>query len=449
MSTEVVNCPSCGAQLAINGTEEFVQCKYCQSTIRIQRRNVNSDGSTTLIDKATGMVVGTVRVPFGYQVFGMLQPEVSSYTYPFGVSASAYNDKGTVIAYYIGEGYTDRSKCPALSGPQSQALEQVSRVHYKDFMDVGQYVHGYATMYANASNATCLKCVEERQMPLYEPFNEAEALQNYRRRVEFEKQRIGNPGMAKDTGFYLKGLCRIYDMTVNGVDFKFAISTVLEGWKYQLPAMIGGLGGFGNLFGGMFSSGATKSKQPQAGAFNDMPANSVIEWQSEGVFIMQCLPQEFELAFKGAYTDFCSTFRLDNGIREKLYNMQSQILQDVSRHTQQCLDQMNRQFQTWQQIHATQQAAFDSYTQGWWNRTNAADAARRSSYQSKLAAESRMSDRQSEGTRGVNTYERPDVTEVEVSVTYDRAYTNYSGDTLGSTSAFEPGGDWTEMKRKQ
>ncbi len=34
------------------------------------RRNVNSDGSTTLIDKATGMVVGTVRVPFGYQVFG-------------------------------------------------------------------------------------------------------------------------------------------------------------------------------------------------------------------------------------------------------------------------------------------------------------------------------------------------------------------------------------------
>ncbi len=56
-------------------------------------------------------------------------------------------------------------------GLNLQALEQVSRVHYKDFMDVGQYVHGYATMYANASNATYLKCVEERQMPLYEPFN--------------------------------------------------------------------------------------------------------------------------------------------------------------------------------------------------------------------------------------------------------------------------------------
>ena len=448
MSAESIDCPSCGAPLEINGADEFAKCKYCRRTIRIQRRNVNSDGSTTLTDKATGMVIGTVRLPFGYEALGMLQPEISSYTYPFGVSASAYNDKGTVIAYYIGEGYTDRSKCPALSGPYSQGLDQISRVHYKDFMDVRQYVRSYVDMYADVSKATFLRFVEERQMPLYEPFNEAEALQHYRRRVDFEKQRIGNPGMAKDTGFYLKGLCCVYDMTVNGIDLKFAISTVLQGWKYQLPDMVGGFGGIGNLFGSRLSGGAAQARQPQAGAFNDMPANSVIEWQSEGIFTLQCLPQEFELAFKGAYTDFCSTFRLDNGIREKIYNTQSQILQDVARHTRQRLDQMNREFQSWQQIHATQQAAFDSYNRAWWNRTNASDAARRSAYQSRMAAESRMSDSYSEAVRGVNTYMRPDGTEVEVSVAYDRAYTNYSGDTLGSGSAFEPGGDWTEMNRK-
>ncbi|HHW93357.1 MAG TPA: hypothetical protein GX734_02540 [Clostridiaceae bacterium] len=448
MFVELFNCPSCGSPLEINSADEFVKCKYCLSTIRIQRRNVNLDGSTTLTDKATGMVIGTVRLPFGYQAQGMLLPEISSYIYPFGVSASAYNDKGTVISYYIGEGYTDRSKCPALSGPNSQSLEQISRVHYKNFMDVLQYVHGYATMYANASKATNLRFVEEHQMPLYEPFNEAEALHNYKRRVDFEKQRIGNPGMAKDTGFYLKGLCCIYDMTVNSIDFRLAITTVLEGWKYQLPSMIGGLGGLGNLFDGLFSRGIAQDQKQQTGAFNDMPINSVIEWQSEGVFTMQCLPQEFELSFKGAYTDFCSTFRLDNGIREKMYNIQSQILQDIARHTQQTLDQMNRQFQTWQQIHATQQAAFDSYNRAWWNRTNASDAARRSAYHSKMAAENRMSDSYSEAVRGVNTYVRPDGTEVEVSVAYDRAYTNYFGDTLGSKSAFEPSGDWTEMNRK-
>lgn len=43
-------------------------------------------------------------------------------------------------------------------------------------------IHGltqrYATMYANASKATRLKFVEERPMPLYEPFDEAEALRH-------------------------------------------------------------------------------------------------------------------------------------------------------------------------------------------------------------------------------------------------------------------------------
>ncbi len=35
--------------------------------------------------------------------------------------------------------------------------------------------------------ATFLRFVEERQMPLYELLNEAEAPQHYRRRVDFEK----------------------------------------------------------------------------------------------------------------------------------------------------------------------------------------------------------------------------------------------------------------------
>jgi DNA-directed RNA polymerase subunit RPC12/RpoP len=136
MSVELVNCPSCGASLDINSTEEFVKCKFCSSTIRVQRRNVNSDGSTTLTDKATGMVIGTVRVPFGYQAQGMLLPGISSYTYPMGISASAYDEKGTAVSYFIGEAYCDRSKCPMLSGMYSQGMEQISRTHYKNFMDV-------------------------------------------------------------------------------------------------------------------------------------------------------------------------------------------------------------------------------------------------------------------------------------------------------------------------
>ena len=454
MCVELVNCPSCSASLDINSSDEFVKCKYCGSTIRIQKRNVNSDGSTTIIDKATGMVIGTVRVPFGYQVQGMLVPSVSSYAYPFGVSASAYNEQGSAISYFIGEAYSDRSKCPMLSGMYSQGLEQISRTHYKNFMNVRQYVDSYAAIYANGVKATRLNFVEERPMPLYEPFDQAEALENYKRRVEFEKQRSGNMGMTKDIGYYLNGICRVYDMTMNDLDFRFAVMTVIAAWKYQIAGIGSGFGDLGStLFGNsplgrLFGGNSQKPQPSQTGTFNDMPATSVIEWGSDGLFTLQCFPQEFELAFKGVYTDFCSTFRLDDGIREKLYNMQSQILQDVARHTQQRLDQMNQQFQSWQQIHATQQAAFDSYNRSWWARTNSADAARRSAYQSRMEAEDRISDMRSEGNRGVNTYVRPDGTEVEVSVAYDRAYTNYSGDTLVSNSAFEPGGNWTEMNKK-
>ncbi len=490
MSVESVKCPSCGASLDLSSGEEFMKCQYCGSNIHVKIRNVNSDGSITLTDKATGLRVGTVHLPFGYQAMGMIQPDVSSFTYPFGVSASAYSETGAVIGYFIGEGYTDRSKNPALSGMYSEGLEQISKTHYKDFMDVQQYIDSYASTYATTSQASYLKFAEERPMPLYEPFNETEAIQDFQRKVEFEKQRISNSSTAKDTGFYCKGLCRIYDITVNGADYKFAVSTVLKAWRYQMPGIGGSLGSLGNLgnlgksvnlnklgnfgsseksneighllfgnspLGKMLGVTSQPAKQPpQAepqqtkteGAFNDMPKNSVIEWLSDGVFTMLCPPQEFELAFEQAFTDFCSTLKLDEGIHEKMYDTQSQILRDISQHTQQRLDQMNQQFQSWQQLHASQQAAFDSYNQAWWNRTNATDAARRSAYQSKLASENRMSDSYSEAIRGVNTYLRPDGTEVEVSVAYNRAYTDNSGDTLGSSSAFEPIGSWTEMNRK-
>ena len=476
MNTESIRCPACGAPLCVNEPVEYVKCSYCGSSIHIQIRNVNVDGSVSITDKATGMTIGTVHLPFGYQTQGMLIPGASSYAYPFGVSAAANDDKGTVVSYFIGESYCDRSKFLVLSGMYSQGLEQVSRTHYKDFMDVRQYIDGYAVMHANSAKASRLQLVQELPMPLYEPFNEAEALEDYKRRIAFEKQRTGNAGMAKDTGYYLKGLCRVYDMTVNQTDMKLAVMTVLKGWKYQLIGIGTGLDSLGATLSGVLSGDSGRSlgkalfgnsiigraiekkTQPQQaqttaphtqeGAFNDMPMNSIIDWQSDGVFILHCLPQEFETAFHGAYTNFCSTFRLDDGIKEKIFNMQTQIQQELSRHTQQRIDQMNRQFQSWQQIHATQQAAFDSYNQAWWNRTNASDAARRSAYQPKMAAESRRSGRYSEAVRGVNTYVRPDGSEVEVSVAYDRAYTNNSGDTLGSNSAFEPGGNWTEMNKR-
>ncbi len=456
MDIELVKCPACGGDIDIKGLGEFSTCRFCNSTIHIRKRNVNQDGSVTLIDKSTGVTVGSVKVPFGYTAAGYIMPNISSYTYPIGVSASAYNDKGNVMSYFIGESYTDRSKCPIMNSMYSKGMEQVSNIHYKDFLEVREYLNQYANMYASQQKATGIRYVGERNMPLYEPIDYNEVAANFRQSIELEKVRNTNNDFSqvRDEGIYLDGVCMVYDILCNNISYRVALSTLVKGNRYHLSAldmggMYGGMmPGFG-LLGSLFNKAGQQGGQnkPQSGAFNDMPTNSVIDWMSDGVFILQALPDQFEEAFSGAFTDFCSTFRIDRGIKERSFDMQSQILQNIANHTQNQINQMNRQFQTWQQINRDRQAAFDRANQAWWDRSNSHHAqVMASSHQSSYGSSS--ADKFSEAIRGVNTYIREDGTETEVSVAYDRAYSNGLGDTLGSNSAFEPGGNWTEMQRK-
>ena len=103
-----------------------------------------------------------------------------------------------------------------------------------------------------------------------------------------------------------------------------------------------------------------------------------------------------------------------------------------------------------QQMHASQQAAFDSYQQAWFDRSDrqhaanmAASAANFSSAGVGTGAAS-----YSDAIRGVNHYTRPDGTDVEVSVMADQAWVNGSGDVIGTRDGFEPGFGWTELPRQ-
>ena len=282
-------------------------------------------------------------------------------------------------------------------------------------MDVREYIKSYAVNYAKSSKASSLKIIEERPLPTYEPFDEEMAKRLYAERIELE-QRRQNASLPFNW-IYAQGMCIVFELIVGNIEYRFAVATIVEAARYQMS------GGF----------------------LNRMADNSAIDWQSDGVFTLQAFPDKFEAAYRGAFTDFCSTFRISNEVRRRFYDMQTNIQADIARTTRQQIDSMNMQFRTWQQINASQQAAFDSANRAWWDRTNASDSARRERYQSSHS--SGVGDF-AEAMRGVNTYVRDDGSEVEVSVDYDRAYTNNMGDVLGSNSAFEPGGSWTEMKRK-
>lgn len=54
----------------------------------------------------------------------------------------------------------------------------------------------------------------------------------------------------------------------------------------------------------------------------------------------------------------------------------------------------------------------------------------------------------SDAMRGVNTWVRPDGTEVETSTASDRAWTNAAGDVVGGGGGFDPGAGWTELHQR-
>lgn len=54
----------------------------------------------------------------------------------------------------------------------------------------------------------------------------------------------------------------------------------------------------------------------------------------------------------------------------------------------------------------------------------------------------------SDAMRGVNTWVRPDGTEVETSTASDRAWTNAAGDVVGGSGGFDPGAGWTELHQR-
>lgn len=97
-----------------------------------------------------------------------------------------------------------------------------------------------------------------------------------------------------------------------------------------------------------------------------------------------------------------------------------------------------------------QQASFDSYNQMWMTNSNRKHAALRSATGANQSASDRISDMYSEAIRGVNTYIRPDGTEVEYSVVNEAVFANVndSRNTFATQQRDFRSADWVEMKKK-
>ena len=179
-------------------------------------------------------------------------------------------------------------------------------------------------------------------------------------------------------------------------------------------------------------------------------AADLLQWRIRDSFCLVAPEGRLDEAASTALASMASTLRLNPSIAREACAQKQQMVLEQRQRTQMNIAQQQQQFAAWQQMHASQQAAFDSYQQAWFERSDrqhaanmAASAANFSSAGVGTGAAS-----YSDAIRGVNHYTRPDGTDVEVSVMADQAWVNGSGDVIGTRDGFEPGFGWTELPRQ-
>lgn len=186
------------------------------------------------------------------------------------------------------------------------------------------------------------------------------------------------------------------------------------------------------------------------GASPNLGAADLLQWRIRDSFCLVAPEGRLDGAASTALVSMASTLRLNPAIAREASAQKQQMVLEQRQRTQMNIAQQQQQFAAWQQMHASQQAAFDSYQQAWFDRSDrqhaanmAASAANFSSAGVGTGAAS-----YSDAIRGVNHYTRPDGTDVEVSVMADQAWVNGSGDVIGTRDGFEPGFGWTELPRQ-
>ena len=182
--------------------------------------------------------------------------------------------------------------------------------------------------------------------------------------------------------------------------------------------------------------------------YSEYIKNGTINWGVPLIATLAAPADDFDGQFESAFMPLLSAVRIHPDVESLSMQVARQESMQIQQVTQSQLARNEAAFQAQQAAHRQTQAAYDSY-----NRSIAAASdARHQQFRAATNAQFDMpsgggSADFSEAIRGVNTYVTSDGREVELSVHADRAYENQAGDVIGTSSAFGPGADWSEIPR--
>jgi len=417
MEIEVFQCPQCGGSLEGVTETGFYSCPYCSSKMKVTLfapdPNLRPDGRTAIFDSSTGSELCYIKLARGWKATGAVASEMQSANWPFTMRVCARSpDQSVRIDYCSGVSFKEIVACPYARHIEG-GYDQTDMMPMRKLQSHIQYADDFMTR--SVPGGTKISLLETRPFAKRPP-EDFEAKRNELYQGTINKIRYSTPpGMRSSVDKVVyEGITRIYDFEENGQEMRQAVTTFVSGVQisFSAPMMI---------FGG---------------------TSKFMFWDVPYVLTLKASTGTFEQNYENLVM-FCSTMQASPRMADLITQERNRIMGYLA-------DRQQRDFEAHQELMRQQQASFDAYNQAWFDRSDITHKSFRSASAAGQSQEDRNSDIVSEGIRGVNTYIRPDGTEVEYSVVNDAVYANAndSHDTFAPQGREFASCDWVEMKKK-
>ncbi len=416
MQFETVNCPQCGGPLEGVGRPGFYTCPYCQSKIRASFANNDPnrrpDGRLTVHDRQTGQELCYILLPPDWTAEGVLYPSMQSANWPLTLAVTALSPgQEAVIEYHSGSSFKE-----IRSGMRRHVEGQFDRTDMMPMKRMmGPAPYADSVFLGMAGNFQDILTLDTRPLPKEPPIDYARKAEETAQITRQQLAAHTPPGMWSrvDASFY-DGATRVYDYSQEGRKWRMAVAVLIDGIQISLGA--GGL---------LFASAVT-----------------YLIWGTQYVLSLRAAPEAFDHYYSD-FVMFCSTMQASPQIL-------TQMEQERARITGQLQQRQSDWFNAHMKMMQEQEASFDAYNQAWFANSDRQHRARRQSSAAQSSAHDRIFDKYSEAVRGVDTYIRPDGTEVEYSVVNEAAFASATdSQTSFATQARDfQSVDWVEMKKK-
>lgn len=440
----------------------------------------------TAYDGATGRALARLAVPVGWSVVGRLE-RADSFERPISVRLRAEGPDGSSVDFNSGERYCrlgagakGMNVMAAMYGLTSSMQTSPDRA----FEDVEDYLDKEVAAFARRSGGA-VRFVGTAAYP--GDFDEAAG------KALVEREAINDFAIqgARVTCSRLRArsAARLYELALpDGAVRRICAAGIVDGYVVGVPSGGAGTvaeaaseavqavaarataGGFldamvdSGLLGGIVgrklrerraatpamprsTTPSSEVAAPAQEGFGKVGAGEALIWGPRNVAVLCCPEQALEEHLHSTLPAMLRSFIPNPAIAQEADAIRNNTVIQEQQQAAMAQQRQQAQFAAMRQAVNTQRQAFDDYQRAAQARSDAQWAADRAR-SGHAASDSTWTDGFSDAMRGVNTWVRPDGTEVETSTASDRAWTNAAGDVVGGGGGFDPGADWTELHQK-